>query len=82
MQAFGISVQTIDLTDIFGPARKLADDDTRVKERIDRITSYVQTEGVPSPSILKMAKIGVVLDDWMQSLDITASAIHAGIHCR
>lgn len=75
LQAFGISVQTIDLTDIFGPARKLADDDARVKERISGITGYVKTDGVPSPSILKMAKIGVVIDDWMQSLDITASAI-------
>ncbi|MEQ8676872.1 MAG: L-fucose/L-arabinose isomerase family protein [Aggregatilineales bacterium] len=75
LQAFGMSVQTIDLTDIFGPARKLADDDSRVKERIQRITNYVKTDGVPSPSILKMAKIGIIIDDWMQSLDITASAI-------
>ena len=72
---FGISVQTVDLTDIFGPARKLEDDDSRVKERISRIMAYVKTDSVPPPSILKMAKIGVVLDDWMQSLDITASAI-------
>lgn len=75
LQAFGMSVQTVDLTDIFGPARKLADDDARVTERIERITRYVKTAGVPSPSLLKMAKIGVVIDDWMQSLDITASAI-------
>lgn len=75
LQAFGMSVQTIDLSDVFGPARKLADDDARVKERIDRITTYVKTDGVPPPSLLKMAKIGIVLDDWMQSLDLTASAI-------
>ncbi len=75
LQAFGMSVQTIDLTDVFGPARKMADDDSRVKDRIERITSYVKTEGVPSPSLLKMAKIGVVIDEWMQKLDITASAI-------
>lgn len=75
LQAFGMSVQTIDLSDVFGPARKLADDDARVRERLERITAYVNTQGVPSPSLLKMAKIGIVLDDWMQSLDITASAI-------
>lgn len=75
LQSVGMSVQTIDLTDVFGPARQLADDDARVKERIDRIMSYVRTDGVPSPSLLKMAKIGVIIDDWMQSLDITASAI-------
>jgi L-fucose isomerase-like protein len=75
LQAFGMSVQTIDLSEVFGPARKLGDDDARVKDRISRIHSYVKTDGVPSPSILKMAKIGVVLDEWMQKLDITASAI-------
>ncbi len=75
LQGFGISVQTIDLTDIFGPARKLENDDARVKDRISKIKAYVKTDGVPSPSILKMAKIGIVLDDWMQSLDITASAL-------
>ena len=75
LQSVGMSVQTIDLSEVFGPARKLADDDARVKERIDRIMSYVKTEGVPSASLLKMAKIGVIIDDWMQSLDITASAI-------
>jgi L-fucose isomerase-like protein len=75
LQAFGMSVQTIDLSDVFGPARKLADDDPRVKERLAGITGYVNTQGVPSPSLLKMAKIGIVLDEWMQKLDITASAI-------
>jgi L-fucose isomerase-like protein len=75
LQYFGISVQTIDLSDVFGPARQLADDDARVRERISRITAYVNTAGVPSPSILKMAKIGVVLDEWMAKLDLTASAI-------
>lgn len=75
LQAFGISVQTIDLSDVFGPARKMADDDARVKERLSRINAYVNTQGVPSPSILKMAKIGIVLDEWMQKLDIGASAI-------
>jgi L-fucose isomerase-like protein len=75
LQAFGISVQTIDLTQILGPARKLADDDARVKERLEGIKGYVNTEGVPASPLLKMAKVGVVLDDWMRSLDIDATAI-------
>lgn len=75
LQSVGMSVQTIDLTDVFGPARKLDDKDARVVERIERIMGYVKTDGVPSPSLLKMAKIGVIIDDWMQELDITASAI-------
>ena len=75
LQAFGISVQTIDLSEILGSVRKLADDDARVKERLGGIRGYVNTKGVPSPALLKMAKFGIVLDDWMQSLDIQASAL-------
>jgi L-fucose isomerase-like protein len=75
LQAYGMSVQTIDLSDVFGPAEKLSDDDSRVKERLSGIKAYVNTGGVPDPKLLKMAKIGIVLDDWMQSLDITASAL-------
>jgi L-fucose isomerase-like protein len=75
LQAFGMSVQTIDLSDVFGPAEKLADDDSRVKERLSGIKAYVSTDGVPPPSLLKMAKIGIVLDAWMESLGITASAL-------
>lgn len=75
LQAFGISVQTIDLSEILGSVRKLADDDAKVKERLGRIQGYVSTKGVPSLALLKMAKFGIVLDDWMQSLDIQASAL-------
>src|SRR5215813_14250853 len=75
LQAFGISVSTIDLSDVFGRAAKLTDDHARVKESLGRIHSYVPTGGVPSPAVVKMAKIGVVLDDWMAHYDLTASAI-------
>ncbi len=77
LQAFGISVSTIDLSDVFGRAGKLADDHARVKQSLERIHAYVPTGGVPSQAIVKMAKIGVVvvLDDWMASYDLTASAI-------
>jgi L-fucose isomerase-like protein len=75
LQAFGISVNTIDLSQVFGWIQKLPDDDSRVKERLERVNAYVRTEGVPSPSLLKMAKFGIVLEDWMGELDLTATAI-------
>lgn len=75
LQAFGISVQTIDLSEVLGKIHKLADEDTRVKERLGKIKGYVPTQGVPSPALLKMAKLGIVLDDWMQTLDIQATAL-------
>lgn len=75
LQGFGISVSTIDLSDVFGRAAKLTDDHARVKQNLERIHAYVPVGGVPSPALVKMAKIGVVIDDWMATYDLTASAI-------
>jgi len=75
LQAYGISVSTIDLSEVFGAANKLADDDPKVQEHLEAIKAYVTTEGVPSPALVKMAKMGVVLDDWMAANDLNATAI-------
>lgn len=75
LQAFGVSVSTLDLSEVFGKAARLGDDAASVKAKLDTIKAYVPTAGVPSPSILRMAKLGVVIDDWMQAYDLDATAI-------
>jgi L-fucose isomerase-like protein len=75
LQAFGISVSTVDLSEVFGSAGKIGDDDRRVKERLDAIGAYVSTSGIPAPSLVKMSKLGIVLDDWMERHGIDATAI-------
>jgi L-fucose isomerase-like protein len=75
LQAYGISVSTVDLSEILGEANRLADDDPKVKAKLEEIHAYVPTEGVPAPSLVKMAKLGVVLDDWMAANDLDATAI-------
>lgn len=75
LQAAGISVQTVDLSELLGAANGLKDDDALVRERLEAILAYIPTGGVPSPSILRMAKFGVALTRWMQALDIQATAL-------
>ncbi len=75
LQAYGISVSTIDLSEIFGDARKLADDDTRVKAKLEEIKGYLKTEGVPPASLVRMAKLGIVLKNWMTDNDLQATAL-------
>jgi L-fucose isomerase-like protein len=74
-ESAGISTQTIDLSEIFGNAGQIQDNDGRVKTRIEQIHGYTDTSAAPSESIVRMAKFGVVLDDWMDSLGISATAI-------
>jgi L-fucose isomerase-like protein len=39
------------------------------------VKGYVSTEGIPDDSLVKMAKLGVVIDDWMSENNLQASAI-------
>ncbi|HMD90731.1 MAG TPA: L-fucose/L-arabinose isomerase family protein [Anaerolineaceae bacterium] len=75
LQSYGITVCTIDLSEIFGDAKRIPDDDLRVKTKLGEITSYLKTTGVPSESLVRMAKLGIVLSDWMSANDLQASAL-------
>ena len=71
----GISTNTIDLSEIFGSAGHIGDSDKRVRARIDEIQAYTDTSAAPADSLVRMAKFALVLDDWMDSLGISATAI-------
>ncbi len=75
LQAYGMNVSTIDLSEIFGKAARLGDDDAKVKDKLEVIRAYVPTSQVPPVSVVKQAKLGVVIDDWMRANDLNASAI-------
>ncbi|MGB7546454.1 MAG: L-fucose/L-arabinose isomerase family protein [Terracidiphilus sp.] len=75
LESAGISVNTIDLSEIFGNASGIASDDIRVKQRVEQIRAYADSSAAPLESLVKMAKFALVLDDWMTSLGLTATAI-------
>jgi L-fucose isomerase-like protein len=75
LEATGISVSTLDLSEVLEGARKLSDDEPRVKQKLADIQSYAAAPGVPTPSLVLMAKFGVIVGDWMRKLDLDASAI-------
>jgi len=74
-EASGISVNTIDLSEVFGRAEKIANEDPRVTSRIDQIRAYADSSQAPVASLQKMARFALVVDDWMQELSITATAV-------
>jgi L-fucose isomerase-like protein len=75
LQASGISVETADLSEVFGPAEKLADGAARVTAKVDDIRGYISTVGIPVKALVKMAKMAVVLEDWMDEHEVSATAI-------
>lgn len=75
LQASGISVSTLDLSDVFGRAARVADDDARVKDKIAEIGGYGNAVQVPGSALTRMAKLAIVLLEWMDQNDLDASAI-------
>jgi L-fucose isomerase-like protein len=75
MERHGISVETLDLSEVFGRVGRLKDDDPRVQAKIAGIQSYVPTQGVPAQPLVKMAKFGVVVDDWMKENELAGTSI-------
>jgi L-fucose isomerase-like protein len=75
LESNGITVEPIDLSEIFGRIEKLDDEEAPVKAKLDSIQAYVSTAGVPRGSLIKMAKLGAVLDEWMQANELTISAV-------
>jgi len=74
-EASGITINTIDMSEILGDAGRIANDDARVKDRVERIRSYADASAVPVEALIKMAKYALVVDDWMQSLSLSATAL-------
>jgi L-fucose isomerase-like protein len=75
LQASGITVTTVDHSEIFSAANRLASEDPKVKARLDGIRAYINVVGIPSEPLVKMAKLGVVLDDWIAENEVDATGI-------
>jgi L-fucose isomerase-like protein len=75
LERSGISVETLDLSEVFGRIERLDNEASIVKAKLAQIDQYIQTAGVPDASLLRMAKFGAVVDEWMQETELTASAI-------
>jgi L-fucose isomerase-like protein len=75
LQRNGISVVTVDLSEILGNANKLTKDDTRVKQHLDKIKSYAPTGLTPQEALVQIAKLDVVLNDFIEENKLDATAI-------
>ena len=75
LEANGITVETLDLSEVIGRIGRMKDDDERAVQKLKNIERYVTTSGIPQPALLKMAKLGAVVDDWMHSAQVQISAV-------
>jgi len=75
LEANGISVETLDLSEVLGRIGRMKDADDRAVQKLNSIQRYVSTSGIPQAALLKMAKLGAVIDEWMRAVDVQISAV-------
>ncbi len=71
----GISVDTLDLSEAYGRIERLGDADPEVAAKVQSISGYVDTRKISGASLTKLAKLGVVVDRWMNDSGLDGTAI-------
>jgi len=71
----GISVETLDLSEVLGRIERMKDTDNTAVQKLRSIEKYVATSGIPAAALMKMAKLGAVVDGWMRDADVQISAV-------
>ena len=75
LEANGISIETLDLSEVLGRIQRMRDNDDAPQAKLAAIETYVDSTNVPKPALLKMAKLGAVIDQWMAATEVTISAV-------
>lgn len=75
LERHGVSVTTVDLSEILGAAGKIAEGDKRLVSKIDEIKAYANATAVPPAKLAQMARLGIVLDDFVAANHLDATAI-------
>jgi L-fucose isomerase-like protein len=76
LQASGITVVTVDLSEILAAANGIGDDSPEVKQKLEAIASYGRIPArITRERVVKQAKLGVAVEAWMEQNGCDASAI-------
>ncbi|MGH9741873.1 MAG: L-fucose/L-arabinose isomerase family protein [Candidatus Acidiferrum sp.] len=75
LEASGISVETLDLSEVLGRISRMKDTDDVAVQKLQSIQKYVSTKDIPQAALLKMAKLGAVIDQWMKATHLQISAV-------
>ena len=75
LESHGISVETLDLSEVFAAAGKLGDSDPKVSQKTVAIKDYCDTADVADEYIVRMAKLGVAIDEFVEANELDVCAV-------
>ena len=74
LELSGIAVETIDLSEILGRVAILTDNNRAVNKKLNDIKKYISTGSIPDDKLLKIAKFGYVVDQWVKETELNGTA--------
>lgn len=75
LERLGVTVETVDLSEIFAAVDSVRDDDLRIEEKLALLKSNADTKDIADDKLLTMAKLFVVISQWIHDNDIHTTAI-------
>ena len=72
LQRYGINVESFDLSELVFKVGQKADDDAKVLTRIEDLKAYTDFTLVPEKNMLTLAKISVVIDEYIDEYHLDA----------
>src|SRR6476469_4271112 len=75
LEANRISIETLDLSEVLGRIDRMKDNDDLAQAKLASIKKYVDSKDVPATALMKMAKLGAVIDQWMAATEVAISAV-------
>ncbi len=72
LQRYGINVESFDLSELVFKVGQKADDDAKVLARIEDLKAYTDFTKVPAKNMLTLAKISVVIDEYIEEYHLDA----------
>jgi L-fucose isomerase-like protein len=75
LQEHGITVETIDLSDLFARAKGLKEDDAKLQAKMSGLQDYTSWEGVPPSALGNLARVAVAIDDIVDEMALDAVSV-------
>jgi L-fucose isomerase-like protein len=75
LERSGITVETLDLSEVMGRIERMHDTDDAAQAKLAAIRKYIPVGETPEVALVKMAKLGAVIDHWMAASELTISAV-------
>jgi len=75
LQRNGITMETVDLADVFSRMQKLRMDEEAARQKAEVLRQYASWDGVPDEAFEKLVRLGVVLDRLVDEFSMNALAV-------